>query len=164
MNASWLTSSNGNIFPLMAFCEGIHRSPMDSPHGGQWRRALMFCLICVNNKRLSKQSRRRWLKTPSRSWWRHCNDLRKINMSVWSMSVWSKRNAFSKGRLWSQRIDRLHACSMSFIFKIYWLFYPTLCQWLFHGLISTDSYCHGAMHDQSTVSVWPAMVVVTRAV
>ena len=26
------------------------------------------------NKRLSKQSRRRWCDTPSRSLWRHCND------------------------------------------------------------------------------------------
>ena len=27
------------------------------------------------NKRLSNQSRRRWFETPSRSLWRHCNDL-----------------------------------------------------------------------------------------
>ena len=26
------------------------------------------------NKRLSKQSRRRWFETPSRSMWRHCNE------------------------------------------------------------------------------------------
>ena len=32
-----LTSSNGNIF----------RSPMNSPHKGQWRWALKFSLICV---------------------------------------------------------------------------------------------------------------------
>ena len=111
------------FFPLLASCEGIHRSPVDSPHGDQWRRALLFCLICVINKRLSKQSRRRWFETPSRSWWRHCIDLRKINMSVWS-----KRNAFSKGRLWSQLIDRLRACSISCILKIYLLLYATLFQ------------------------------------
>ena len=27
---------------------GIHRSPMDSPHKGQWRGALMFSLICAS--------------------------------------------------------------------------------------------------------------------
>ena len=48
---------------------GIHRSSVDSPHTNQWRGALMFSL----NKRLSKQSRRRWFETPSRSLWRHCN-------------------------------------------------------------------------------------------
>ena len=26
---------------------GIHRSPVNSPHQGQWRRALMFSLICT---------------------------------------------------------------------------------------------------------------------
>ena len=38
------------------FVRGIHRLPVDSPHKGQWRRALMFSLICawtngwVNNR------------------------------------------------------------------------------------------------------------------
>ena len=29
------------------FVRGIHRSPVNSPHQGQWRTALMFSLICV---------------------------------------------------------------------------------------------------------------------
>ena len=29
------------------FVQGIHRSPVNSPHKGQWRGALMFSLICV---------------------------------------------------------------------------------------------------------------------
>ena len=29
------------------FVRGIHQSPVNSPHKGQWRRALMFCLICA---------------------------------------------------------------------------------------------------------------------
>ena len=29
------------------FVRGIHRSPMNSPHKGQWCRALMFSLICA---------------------------------------------------------------------------------------------------------------------
>ena len=29
------------------FVQGIYRSPMNSPHKGQWRRALMFSLICA---------------------------------------------------------------------------------------------------------------------
>ena len=39
------------------FMRGIHRSPMNSPHKGQWRGALMFPLICawihgwVNNRK-----------------------------------------------------------------------------------------------------------------
>ena len=29
------------------FVRGIHRSPVNSPHKGQWRRALMLSLICA---------------------------------------------------------------------------------------------------------------------
>ena len=29
------------------FAREIHRSPVNSPHKGQWRGALMFCLICA---------------------------------------------------------------------------------------------------------------------
>ena len=29
------------------FMWGIHKSPVNSPHKGQWRRALMFSLICA---------------------------------------------------------------------------------------------------------------------
>ena len=36
-----MMTSNGNI------ARGIHRSPVNSPHKGQWRGALMFSLICV---------------------------------------------------------------------------------------------------------------------
>ena len=32
---------------LLAICAGIHRSPVISPHKGQWRGALMFSLICA---------------------------------------------------------------------------------------------------------------------
>ena len=43
-----MTSSNGNIFArCWPFVRGIHRSPVNSPHKGQWRGALMFSLICV---------------------------------------------------------------------------------------------------------------------
>ena len=38
-----MTSSNGNIFHIYwPFGRGIHRSPVGSPHKGQWPGALMF--------------------------------------------------------------------------------------------------------------------------
>ena len=52
-----MTSSNGKMFRVTgSLCEGIHRSPVNSPHKGQWRGTLMFSLICawinawVNNR------------------------------------------------------------------------------------------------------------------
>ena len=47
------------------FVQGIHRSPVNSPHKGQWRGALRFSLICawingrVNNREAGDLRRRR---------------------------------------------------------------------------------------------------------
>ena len=47
------------------FVRGIHRSPVNSPHNGQWRGALMFTLICaringwVNNREAGDLRRHR---------------------------------------------------------------------------------------------------------
>ena len=47
------------------FVRGIHRSPVNSPHKGQWRGALMFSLICawinswVNNREAGNLRRHR---------------------------------------------------------------------------------------------------------
>ena len=41
-------SSKWNHFPrYWPFLRGIHRSPVDYPNNGHWRRALMFSLICA---------------------------------------------------------------------------------------------------------------------
>ena len=58
---------------LLAICAGIRRSPVNSPHKGQWRRALMFFFDLSLNKRLSKQSWGWWFETPPRPLWRHCD-------------------------------------------------------------------------------------------
>ena len=42
-----MTSSNDTFSALLAICAGIHRSPVNSPHKGQWRGALMFSLMCA---------------------------------------------------------------------------------------------------------------------
>ena len=51
-----MTSSMETYSALLALCWGIQRSPVNSPHKGQWRGALMFSLTCawingwVNNR------------------------------------------------------------------------------------------------------------------
>ena len=53
---AWWRHQVETFFALLAICAGIHRSPVNSPHKGQWRGALMFSLICawingwVNNR------------------------------------------------------------------------------------------------------------------
>ena len=45
---SWWRHQMETFSALLAICVwGIHRSPVNSPHKGQWRGALMFSLICV---------------------------------------------------------------------------------------------------------------------
>ena len=81
------------------FVRGIHRSPVNSPLKAQWTRNFddwsplflssltkyiinydmitiktTWCFLwCAPEQRLSKQSRRRWFESLSRSLWRHCN-------------------------------------------------------------------------------------------
>ena len=43
-----MTSSNINIFRVTGLCAGNSPVPVNSPHKGQWRGALMFSLICVS--------------------------------------------------------------------------------------------------------------------
>ena len=69
-----MTSSNGNIFALLALYEG--NSPVTSEFSSQ-RPVTRSFDVFFNlrlKKRLSKQSKRSWLKRPPRSLWRHCND------------------------------------------------------------------------------------------
>ena len=72
------------------FVRGIHRSPVNSPHNGQWRGAFMLSLICALNKRLSKQSWGWWFETPSRSFWRHCNAMQNVHghVTIDSIQCW----------------------------------------------------------------------------
>ena len=44
---TWWRQQMDTFSALLALCAGIHRSPVNSPHKGQWRRALMFSLICA---------------------------------------------------------------------------------------------------------------------
>ena len=45
--SSWLCHPMETFSALLALCEGNHRPPLDSPHKGQRRGALMFSLICA---------------------------------------------------------------------------------------------------------------------
>ena len=57
----------------LALCEGNPPATGGFPSQRPVTRSFdIFFDLCLN-KRLSKQSRRRWFETPSRSLWRHCN-------------------------------------------------------------------------------------------
>ena len=45
--STWWRHQMETFSALLALVRGIHRSPVNSPHKGQWRWALMFSLICA---------------------------------------------------------------------------------------------------------------------
>ena len=47
MKLSWRRHQMETFSALLAICAGNSPVPVNSPHKGQWRRALMFSLICV---------------------------------------------------------------------------------------------------------------------
>ena len=73
---SMITSSNGNIFRFTGHLCGEFTSHRWIPFTKASDAELdVFFDLCLY-KRLSKQSRRRWFETSSRSLWCHCNDMR----------------------------------------------------------------------------------------
>ena len=68
-----VASSNGNIFHVNGPCEG--NPPVTGGFPSQRPVTLSFGIFFDRrqNKRLDKQSRRRWFETPSHSLWRQCN-------------------------------------------------------------------------------------------
>ena len=72
------TSPNGNFFRVTGpLCDEFTAVTDEFPAKRPVTRSFDVFFDLRPNKRLSKQSRRRWFKTPSRSLWRHCNVLRK---------------------------------------------------------------------------------------
>ena len=71
-----MTSPNGNIFRVTCplWWESTRQRCIRLPKASE---AELWCFLSLRlNKRLSKQSRRRWFETPSRSMWRHCNEFK----------------------------------------------------------------------------------------
>ena len=107
------------------FVRRIHRSPVNSPHKGQWRGALMFSLIWALNKRLSKQSWGWWFETPSRSLWRHCSDFGLGDDVKWCVllgpSQWSMRNTTAHN---DARPSAGKATTLKFDILFYYNYFP----------------------------------------
>ena len=65
MVCSWWRHQMETFSALLALCAGNSPVPVNSPHKGQWRRALMFSLICarindwVNNREAGDLRRHR---------------------------------------------------------------------------------------------------------
>ena len=70
---AWWSHQMETFSTLLALCGG--NSPVTGEFSTQRpvTRSFDVCFDLCLNKQLSKQSRRRWIETPSCSLWRHCN-------------------------------------------------------------------------------------------
>ena len=77
-----VTSSNGNIFRVTALWAGNSPVTGEFPSQNPVTQSFDISFDLGMNKRLSKQSRRWWIETPSRSLWLHCYKNMSLSRSV----------------------------------------------------------------------------------
>ena len=83
-----MTSSNGNIFRELDLCEGNPQVTSGFLLQCSVTRSFDAFFDLRLNKRLSKQSRRRWFETTSHLLWRHYNDTFAYGIShQWSVDI-----------------------------------------------------------------------------
>ena len=96
------------------FVRGIHRSPVNSPHKGQWRGALVFFFICV------------WVNN------RKAGDLRRYRAHYDIILMWTKYDIRCDNSVtWNEKQQPI----ISGVTKFYYMsLYP------FHGAVNTPLY------------------------
>ena len=73
INVSWWPHQMETFSALLTLCDGNPLVTGGFPPQRQVTRRFDVFFGMRLNKRLNKQSRRRWFQTPSHSLWRHCN-------------------------------------------------------------------------------------------
>ena len=74
----WWRHQMEAFYAQLTLCAGNSPVPVNSPHKGQWRGALIFSLIWIKRW---VNNRGWWFETPSCPLWRHCND-------EWEIQKW----------------------------------------------------------------------------
>ena len=114
-----MTSSNGNIFRVTGPLWG------EFPSHRPLARSSGVSVALRLDKRLSKQSRRWWFETPSRSLWRHCNEM------IWIMPCEMSSTRLSQ----SLSVQRLNTLA-EIMLLLYWYPYAsksTVCSTVCSG-------------------------------
>ena len=137
---------------LLALCAGNSPVPVNSPHKGQWRGALMFSLICawinywVNNREAADLRRRRGHYD--------VNVMLVIYTGNMFVSVGIHLNRFNERNVNISQIRFIYPCVVIFNHRMYRKYnniFPAKYQWFDKGYISSDSagFCLGpGFHTQ----------------
>ena len=93
---AWWRHQMETFSALLAFCVGNSPVTGEFPSQRPVTRSFDVVFDLYLNKRLSKQSRRRWFEIPSRSLWRHCNGVPCIyeieieGLQIEHMGIWAQ--------------------------------------------------------------------------
>ena len=80
--STWWCHQMETLFALLAICAGNSPATGELPSQRPVTRSFDVFFDLRLNKRLSKQSRRRWFETQSRSSWRHCNVYKSLALEI----------------------------------------------------------------------------------
>ena len=127
--STWWHHQMETFSALLAIWRGIHRSPVNSPHKGQWR-GVSFDMR--PNKRLSNQSRGWRFETPSHPFWRHCNEVSAVSDLIWA----ANRNRSHAGYIGEDEIQTFRTID-SIVFCIFRFCVVHTCLFWYRGGIRT---------------------------
>ena len=113
-----MASSNGNIFHVLAICEGNPPVTDGFPSQRPVTRSFHVFFDLRLNKQLSKQSRRRWLESPLRPLWRHCNDLSVERLS--NLKFWNYCHRSQEPMSWKKNLLSLILALLCFVLTWFW--------------------------------------------
>ena len=96
---AWWRHKMETFSALLAICAGNSPVPGEFPAQRPVTRSFDVFFYLRPNKRLSKQSRGWWFKTPSRPLWRHCNgtiapncyNAENVTLNIWVISTTTRR-------------------------------------------------------------------------
>ena len=134
---SWWCHQMETFFALLALCEGNSPVTGEFPSRRPVTRSFHVFFDLYLNKRLSKQSGRRWFETPSRPLWHHCNvctilgNFFMYTARDWVWNTWYIKYPGWNSKLWTPQLlnVRLHYHE--------WYLYPPLQRSWKRGILAS---------------------------
>ena len=135
------------------FVRGIHRSPVNSPHKGQWRGALMFSLNCV------------WIHGWANN--REAGDLRRYR-AHYDVTVMSEYYHSGSCSTWCDVVCWCDVVFVMWLGDVVWWYYvvwPSWASWPSSWASSINQYkstkkLHFVAYTNRLLSVWNPVIVI----
>ena len=149
---TWVILQTETFSALLALCASNSSVTGDFPSQKPVTRSFGVLFDLLLNKRLSEQSRRRWLETPLRSLWRHC----KVKKFTFQFTECSFIITLKILYVWEY-----HMWHTNTIWKDTFLTILPWTWWTHHDLSSPDTLCVTSM--TFSVLLWRHLYVIGLA-